>query len=191
MPFIATKSLMLVRKTPARTTSSKLLPAASRTAERFRKTRSVSASIPPSTSLPVAGSWATCPLKKSKASTFTAWENGPTGGVSYGEVIGGLLMDRSLRDFPRLSLLAPPHPPFDITGHESLDRFHHPQNVAAEDLLDVRLGIPLPQQRVGDLRQFRHVFHTQRHRGAVEVGSEADVIDACGLHGVVDVLDDL
>src|SRR5215472_9215281 len=35
MPFIAGKSLMLVRNTPARTTSSKLLPAALRTAERF------------------------------------------------------------------------------------------------------------------------------------------------------------
>ena len=33
---------MFVRYTPARATSSKLLPAALRTAERFRKTRSVS-----------------------------------------------------------------------------------------------------------------------------------------------------
>src|SRR5216683_6548360 len=47
MPFIAAKSLILVRNTPARTTSSKLLPAALRTAERFWKTRSVSATMPP------------------------------------------------------------------------------------------------------------------------------------------------
>src|ERR1700730_13187602 len=50
MPFIAAKSLMLVRNTPTRTTSSKLLPAAVRTAERFWKRRSVSAAIPPATS---------------------------------------------------------------------------------------------------------------------------------------------
>src|SRR5213082_2719299 len=95
MPFIAAKSLILVRNTPARTTSSKLLPAALRTAERFWRTRSVSATIPPSTTLPVAGSWATCPLKKRKPSILTAWENGPTGGASSGEVIAVLLMANS------------------------------------------------------------------------------------------------
>src|SRR5438309_9802963 len=83
---------MFVRYTPARTTSSKLLPAALRTAERFRKTRSASGTMPLSTSLPVAGSWATCPLKKRKPSILTAWENGPTGGASSGEVIGVLLI---------------------------------------------------------------------------------------------------
>src|SRR5215468_760489 len=95
MLFIAGKSLMFVRKTPARTTSSKLLPAALRTAERFWKTRSVSATMPPSTTLPVAGSWATCPLKKRKPSILTAWENGPTGGAISGEVIAVLLIAHS------------------------------------------------------------------------------------------------
>src|SRR5215469_18706983 len=95
MPFIAAKSLMLVRKTPARTTSSKLLPAALGTAERFCKTRSVSATMPPSTTLRVAGSWATCPLKYRKPATSIAWENGPTGGVSSGEVIAVLLIATS------------------------------------------------------------------------------------------------
>jgi len=47
------------------------------------------------------------------------------------------------------------------------------------------------QQRGAQLRQCGRVDHTQRHRGAVEVGSEADVIDAGGLHGVVDMRDDL
>src|SRR6478672_2215945 len=92
MLFIEAKSLMFVRKTPARTTSSKLLPAALRTAERFWKTRSVSGTMPPSTTLPVAGFWATCPLKKRNPSILTAWENGPTGGASSGEVIAVLLM---------------------------------------------------------------------------------------------------
>jgi len=92
MPFIAAKSLMLVRNTRACTTSSKFLPAALRTAERFWKTRSVSGTMPPPTTLPVAGSWATWPLKKRKPSILTAWENGPTGGESSGEVIAVLLM---------------------------------------------------------------------------------------------------
>src|SRR5215467_14239155 len=95
MPFIAAKSLMLVRNTPARTTPSKLLPTALRTADRFWKTRSVSGTMPPSTTLPVAGSWVTCPLKKRKPPTWIAWENGPTGGVSSGEVIAVLLIANS------------------------------------------------------------------------------------------------
>src|SRR5712691_12515621 len=95
MPFIAAKSVMFVRNTPARTTSSKLLLDAFRTADRFWKTRSVSGTMPPSTSLPVAGSWATCPLKKRKPSILTAWENGPTGGASSGDVIAVLLIANS------------------------------------------------------------------------------------------------
>src|SRR5262249_39497307 len=47
--------------------------------------------MPPSTTLPVAGSWATCPLKKRKPSILTAWENGPAGGASSGEVTAVLL----------------------------------------------------------------------------------------------------
>src|SRR4029078_12860796 len=95
MPFIAAKSVMFVRNTPARTTSSKLLPAAFTTADRFWKTRSVSGTMPPSTTLPVVGSWATCPLKKRKPSILTAWENGPTGGAISGERIAVLLTARS------------------------------------------------------------------------------------------------
>src|ERR1044071_7986485 len=87
---------MFVRYTPARTTSSKLLPAALRTAERFRKTHSVSGRIPPSTTVPVAGAWAACPLKQRKTHASTAWENGPTGGVSSDEVIAVLLMANSV-----------------------------------------------------------------------------------------------
>src|SRR5262249_37436064 len=103
IPFIAAKSVMFVRNTPSRTTSSKLLPAAFRTADRFWKTRSVSGTMPPSTTFPVAGSWATCPLKKRKPSILTAWEHGPTGGASSGEVIAVLLMENSLGYWVRTS----------------------------------------------------------------------------------------
>src|SRR5215467_11332924 len=92
---------MFVRNTPARTTSSKLLLAALRTADRFSKTRSVSGTMPPSTTLPVAGSWATCPLRKRKPSILTAWENGPTGGASSVEVIAVLLIVTPLTEVRR------------------------------------------------------------------------------------------
>src|SRR5882672_12160775 len=103
MPFIAAKSVMFVRNTPARTTSSKLLLVAFRTADRFWKTRSVSGTMPPSTTLPVAGSWATCPLKKKNPSIWIAWENGPTGGASSGEVIAVLLIASSFGYWVRWS----------------------------------------------------------------------------------------
>src|SRR5712691_7631414 len=91
--------------------------------------------------------------------------------------------------------LAPMHPPPTITTSalrgNPLDLLHHAQDVAAEDLLDVRLGIALLEQRVGDLRQLRRVFHSDWHRRAIEVGAKADMISARDLHRVIDVLDDL
>src|SRR5262249_8290276 len=92
MPFIAAKSLMLVRNTRACTTSSKLLPAALRSAERFWKTRSVSGTMPLHTNMSVDGSWSSGKLKKMQPSILTAWENGPTGGASSGDVIAVLLI---------------------------------------------------------------------------------------------------
>src|SRR5437764_10722708 len=56
---------------------------------------SVSATIPPSTTLPVAGSWPTCPLRQRKPPTSIAWENGPAGGASSGEVIAVLFIANS------------------------------------------------------------------------------------------------
>src|SRR5215470_3983410 len=78
---------MLVRNTPTRITSLKLLPAASRPAARFKKSCVASASTPPSTSFPVPGSCATWPLKKTYPSARMACEKGPTGGASWGETI--------------------------------------------------------------------------------------------------------
>src|SRR5262245_3684431 len=64
--------------------------------------------------------------------------------------------------------LAPMHPPPTITTSaqrgNAFDLLHHAQDIAAEDLLDVRVGVPLPQQRLGDLRQLRRVLHPDRHR---------------------------
>ena len=34
------------------------------------------------------------------------------------------------------------------------------------------------------------IFHAKRHDGAIEIGAQADVIDASDFHGMIDVLDD-
>src|SRR5437763_13496382 len=86
---------MRVRKTRTETTSSKPRAAARSTAAAFENICSVSAMTPPGTSLPVVGSWPTWPLKYRKPLTRIAWENGPTGGVSSGEIIAVLLMENS------------------------------------------------------------------------------------------------
>src|SRR5437867_11335816 len=89
---------------------------------------------------------------------------------------------------------APIQPPPTITTSAvrfTLHCFHDPEQIAAENLQDVRLRVALVEQRLGDPRQLGRVVHPERHRGAVEIGAEAHVIDAGDLHGVVDVLDDL
>src|SRR6266702_1998395 len=67
---------------------------------------------------------------------------------------------------------------------------HDPQSIFTENFLYVTLGIAFFQQRFGDVRQLCGVFHAIRHVGAVEVRTEADVVDARDFHGVIDVLDD-
>src|SRR4051794_28866624 len=76
---------MLVRKTRAMTTSPNDLPAAVSRVVRLRNNSRASASTPPSTSFPVAGSCPTCPLKKMKSPDRTACENGPIGAASLSE----------------------------------------------------------------------------------------------------------
>src|SRR5438067_9118297 len=106
---------------------------------------------------------------------------------------------RTTRVMPRrarwYATLAPMQPPPMITlsalRGNPLDLLHHAQDIAAENFLDVRVGVALLEQRVGDLRQLRRVFHSDGHRRAIEVGSEADVIGARHFHRVIDVFDDL
>src|SRR5207237_522169 len=76
---MAAKSSIDTRKTVVLTTSAIVIPAASRTARRLSSTRAVSASIPPSTSCPAAGSRPIWPEQKrspdapSGRRTHTAW----------------------------------------------------------------------------------------------------------------------
>src|SRR5215207_24747 len=67
-----------------------------------------------------------------------------------------------------------------------------PQDVAAEDLADVGIGVAAPQQLVGEAGEARDVLEADWPGGdAVEVGADADVVDAGDLGDVVDVVGDV
>jgi len=71
-----------------------------------------------------------------------------------------------------------------------LDLAEEAEGVFAEDFADVGVGVTLLQEGFGDLGEMRGVFHAEGHHGAVEVGAQADMIDAGDFYGVIDVLDD-
>src|SRR5438034_5155866 len=75
--FIAAKSLIFFRNTVARTTFSRLLPAAFRMPARFRIARSVCAATSPAMNCWFAGSIATCPDTKINPFARIACEYGP------------------------------------------------------------------------------------------------------------------
>ena len=67
---------------------------------------------------------------------------------------------------------------------------HETKSILAENLLHVTFCVSFLQQGFGDFRKLRGVFHAEGHVGAVEIGADADVVDAGDFYGVVDVLDD-
>src|SRR6516164_869874 len=73
---------------------------------------------------------------------------------------------------------------------DSLDLGKNTQCILAEDFPDVRLRVALLQQRIGDLRNMRHVLHSYGHYCPIEIGPETDMIGAGNFHGVINVLDD-
>src|SRR5690349_11771410 len=68
----------------------------------------------------------------------------------------------------------------------------HAQEVAAEDLLDVRIGVAARDERLGDARIVARAVQAerQRDRTRVQVAAESHVIDPRHLHGVIDVVDE-
>ena len=68
-----------------------------------RPSRITAASTPPSTSLPVAGSCATWPLKKMYPPLRMACEKGPAGGASVGATMANFDMTKSPFDCPAVS----------------------------------------------------------------------------------------
>src|SRR5208337_3579698 len=59
-----------------------------------------------------------------------------------------------------------------------------------EDFADVGIGVALLEEGFGDLGEMGGVFHAEGHHSAIEVGAEADMVDAGDFYGVIDVLDD-
>ena len=71
-----------------------------------------------------------------------------------------------------------------------LDFVEEAEGVFAEDFADVGIGIALLEEGFGDLGEMGGVFHAEGHHGAIEIGAEANVIDAGHFYGVINVLDD-
>ncbi len=72
----------------------------------------------------------------------------------------------------------------------ALDFRHDAKSVFAEDFADVGVGVALFQERIGDLREMGDILHPDGHDSAIEIGTEANVIDASNFYGVINVLDD-
>ena len=71
-----------------------------------------------------------------------------------------------------------------------LDLLEEAESIFAEDFADVGIGIALLEEAIGDLWEMGGVFHAEGHHGAIEIGTEADMIDAGDFYGVINVLDD-
>ena len=73
-----------------------------------------------------------------------------------------------------------------------LDGAHDAEEVAAVDLLDVRGGVALFEQGAGEGGELVVGVELRRDAAdAIEVGADADVVDAADLDGVVDLGDDI
>ena len=64
------------------------------------------------------------------------------------------------------------------------------EDVPAEDLLDVGVGVALAHEGLGNFWKLGAVFHAVGHVGAIEVGAQADVIGTDKFHNMINVLDD-
>ena len=72
-----------------------------------------------------------------------------------------------------------------------LDLVEEAEGVLTEDLADVGIGVAPLEEGFGNLGKMGGIFHAEGHHGAIEIGAEADMIDAGDLHGVINVVDDL
>ena len=85
-----------------------------------------------------------------------------------------------LLDLPRLDV-----------ARDALDLAPHAQQVAAPDLADLLLGVAATHELERDVERLRRAVPAVDAAAAVEVGRDADVIDADLLDEVVDVIDEV
>ena len=67
----------------------------------------------------------------------------------------------------------------------------HPQQIAAPEFFDLRFGVAAADQLDGHIEGFAGVVPADDAAAAVEVGRDADMVDADQLDGVVDVVDEV
>ena len=68
---------------------------------------------------------------------------------------------------------------------------HHSQQIAAPEFFDLFFAVAAADQFDGDVKRFAGVVPAFDTAAAVEVGCNADVIDADQFHNVVDVVDEV
>ena len=56
---------------------------------------------------------------------------------------------------------------------DSLHILHEAERIATKNFADVASRNNLFEQRIGDFRKLRRIFHAEGHVGAVEIGAEA------------------
>src|SRR5262245_61703586 len=74
---------------------------------------------------------------------------------------------------------------------DALDFVHDSQQVAAPDFLDLSFGITAAEKLQSDVEGFAGVIPADDAAAAVEIGRDADMVDANELHGMIDVIDEV
>ena len=74
---------------------------------------------------------------------------------------------------------------------DALDFVHDPQQVAAPEFFDLLFGVAAADEFQSDVEGFAGVVPADDSAAAVEVGRDADVVDADELYGIVDVVDEV
>src|SRR6266481_5212887 len=70
-----------------------------------------------------------------------------------------------------------------------LHLLHYPQRVLTQNIPDILVRIAFAQQGLGNSRQFRAILHPFRHRSAVKIRAQANMVSANQFNSVVDVID--
>ena len=141
-------------------------------------------------------------LNHMTATTGQAMTSAPRSSNSSGSsgFSGGGSEWRRVRRRRGRRVLATPFPSYSVVAYArfcslagaGFHLLHGAQQVQPGDLLQVLLGVAAPQQLGKQHRQLAHVLQTDRPEvDAIEVGANADVVDARNLAHVVNVIRDI
>jgi hypothetical protein len=74
---------------------------------------------------------------------------------------------------------------------DTLDFVHDAEQVAAPEFFDLLFGITVADKLQSHVEGFAGVVPADDAAAAVEIGRNADVVDANELHGLIDVIDEV